>query len=796
MDSMGAREDALMRPEIKWGAAGGCLTLLALGSVLGIAGGVFALSSRTDSAPMRSKLARQNEADMAYPASPPPPPAAAPEKTVGARMEALMDRRDAPAVGGAAAPAEESPDRFVDVLEGKKKDADKGEAGPATRSWFPETFLFEPEVLTDAQGNAQVGFMAPDRLTGWRILALAHDRAGHQSGALTRVQTALDLYVDLAVPRFLVVGDEVVLPVLVVNTSDAPRTGHLAVEVSGAGWRSVDAQIGVPPRSSVTRDVPIRIERAGQLTVRATFADDSIERTVEVVPEGVPAFTERSGTLGAPKTIVLDGDAHLDPRTADLRLVVYGGLQSVLEAELGSAAGRGQDAASVAYALELLAIGPRLIDGLGGETDADALRSARIVATQRAVRLARSPDPRTAGLLADPCGDHPDVPVLASLGERLTAQLQAAQHPDGSFGGEEGGWTLQRLLVATGELAAAASSMESETGARRKALVMLRAQATVERYLARIDDPYTAAILVASGASTGDATAQLRKIVREAIVETEGERRLPVPSGAVRSDGTRPNETEATARALLALQGDPEAPWQADLASSLLSSYRPGRGWGDGETNLAVLEALAAQTPEPMTGPVNLTLTRDGETVGRATLDLQHGQHLVVLDAVEPAPGRERTLVVTADPPAPGLAFTLTRRAWRPYEAVEHEGGLDLVATLPRAMAVGDVVSLELEAAAPAGLPLTIAIPLPGGVDPLPTALTALQSGGVITAWRSDQGTLTLDVPALAPGGRFQASVPMVPTLVGDLHAAPPSLAVANGASAYADPAVWRVRGR
>ena len=34
MDSLGAGEDTLMRPEIKWAAAGGCLTLLALGSVL------------------------------------------------------------------------------------------------------------------------------------------------------------------------------------------------------------------------------------------------------------------------------------------------------------------------------------------------------------------------------------------------------------------------------------------------------------------------------------------------------------------------------------------------------------------------------------------------------------------------------------------------------------------------------------------------------------------------------------------------------------------------------------------
>jgi hypothetical protein len=792
VDSLGAREDTLMRPEIKWAAAGGCLTLLALGSVLGIAGGVLTLAARTDRAaeiPDRFIELAKQESDAAYPASAPPP--APPEEVspLAGAKGGTADRIDAPSRQALPKSNEEGRE--------KEKDADGAESGPATRSWFPETFLFQPEVLTDANGNAQVAFMAPDRLTGWRILGLAHDRAGHQSGALARVQTALDLYVDLVVPRFLVVGDEVVLPVLIVNTSDSSRAARLSVQASGAGWRSVETELRVPARSSAVRDVPIRIERAGQLTVRATFGDDAIERTIEVLPEGFPTFTERSGTLGAPKSIEIDGDPRLDPRTADLRLVVHGGLQSVLEAELVSAPNRGQDAASVAYALQLLATGPRMIRDLGGEADGEAIRNARIVATQRAVRLARSPDVPTGSLLAGPCGDHADAPVLASLGERLASQLQAAQRPDGSFGGEQGGWPLQRLLVATGEAAAAASSLETEAGARRKALVMLRAQGTVERYLTRIEDPYTAAVLISSGATTGATTAKLRELVREAIVEEDGQRRLPVPSGVVRADGARPSDEEATALALLALQGDSEAPWLADLASTLLGSYRPGRGWGDGRTNLAVLAALAAAAPEPVRGPIEVTLTRDGQAIGRATLDLQSGQHVVVLHAADDAPRKPCTVVVSADPPAPGLTFTLTRRAWRPYEAADGGTGLELVATLSDDVRVGDVASLDLEGAAPAGLPLTIAIPLPAGVDPLPTALDSLQAGGVIAAWKSDAGALVLDVPPLSPGGRFQASVPVVATLKGELHAAPPTLAPLHDPDhgTHADPMVWRVHG-
>ncbi|HZI03362.1 MAG TPA: alpha-2-macroglobulin family protein, partial [Archangium sp.] len=106
---------------------------------------------------------------------------------------------------------------------------------PATpgRAWFPETFLFEPLVVTDASGLASVPVKVPDRLTNWRVLALGHSRSGAQAGAVSTFAGTLPTYVDPVLPPFLRAGDTVRLPVQVVNTTGASVTRSLKVEAEG-----------------------------------------------------------------------------------------------------------------------------------------------------------------------------------------------------------------------------------------------------------------------------------------------------------------------------------------------------------------------------------------------------------------------------------------------------------------------------------------------------------------------------------------------------------------------------------
>ncbi|HEX8819018.1 MAG TPA: alpha-2-macroglobulin family protein, partial [Archangium sp.] len=96
-------------------------------------------------------------------------------------------RREIQSIGGGSAGPRGGVMAEAAVMDGMSPSAPPGEA-PATpgRAWFPETFLFEPLVVTDASGLASVPVKVPDRLTQWRVLALAHSRSGAQAGAVAR----------------------------------------------------------------------------------------------------------------------------------------------------------------------------------------------------------------------------------------------------------------------------------------------------------------------------------------------------------------------------------------------------------------------------------------------------------------------------------------------------------------------------------------------------------------------------------------------------------------------------------
>ncbi len=238
---------------------------------------------------------------------------------------------------------------------------------PATpgRAWFPETFLFEPLVVTDASGSASVPVKVPDRLTNWRVLALAHSRSGAQAGTVSAFAGTLPTYVDPVLPPFLRAGDVVRLPVQVVNTTGASVTRSLKVEAQGVAVEGGSRTVTVPAGGSVVEYVTVRAAQPGPVTVRASLGGtDSVVRTFDVWPTGRPVMETRGGTLAAPRTLELAGPADAVAGSERVRLLVYPGALGVLRAELAAAVERG-GVAEDAYALLLAGRAPELLKSLG-----------------------------------------------------------------------------------------------------------------------------------------------------------------------------------------------------------------------------------------------------------------------------------------------------------------------------------------------------------------------------------------------------------------------------------------------
>lgn len=737
-------------------------------------------------------------------------PLADPSPTSETAATGFADKTVARGAAAGAAPARDlvsldevdappAPEAEPAMKEEDGEQAQGGESGARARSWFPETFLFEPLVVTDASGSATVSAPIPDRLTQWRILALAHSRGGAQAGAVAELAGTLPVYVDPVVPERLRVGDQVRVPIQVVNTTAAPVTAALRVSATGGAVSGGSGSVSLGAGASAVRSATLRATAAGEMRLAASLdGADAVVKTIRVEPAGRPIRASATGTLAAPRAVELPSGAG----RARVRLQVYPGALALVRAELASAPSRG-GVAGDAFALRLAGEAPGILSELGAEIDRDALRTSTLLLTQRVVRHARVLSTDSATLLARAALAHGQSPILSNLGRRAVAHLESTQLPDGTCGGEtdqppkanhsrgplvgETGWTLQRLLVATADCARAAASSR---------LVVVRAAGAAARHAERINDGYTAAAILAAEIPLGaEVIAALRETVRESIAPSSGgHRELTVAEGVVRADGLRPGAVEASALAVLALEGDPEAKDTIpELGATVLAGYSPDRGWGDGRANLVALEAVTRLFADPIPEGVSVTLRRRGQIVAEGTLDAAALRDVVTLAADDVEAGGDEPWEIRAEPAVPGLGFALTVTRFGPWPPAPVGRGLEIAAPAPARARVGAAVSWPIRVAAAAGEPLSIRLEPPAGVQIDREPLEGLVASGALLEYRLADGVLTMTARPLAPGASFAADLRAIPTLGGSLQSGPATVRAA-GLEIHAPPSRWTVR--
>lgn len=748
------------------------------------------------------KVAREeaNEMQMmdlaaAQPSAPPPSAEALPEP-IGIGSLGTKGRGGGGYGSGLAKAAKPRLKAMVAEQEKDKKSADgddEGGAAAPTRAWFPETFLFEPLVTTDGSGHATVPVKVPDRLTTWRVLALAHSRQGGQAGAVTSFLGTLPTYVEPVVPPMLYAGDQVTLPIQVVNTTDRDVSSPLKLESTGI-LAATGGLVKVAAQDSVVQNVGLTAPKPGPLVLKATLGStDAVERIIDVKPAGQRETVTHGGTLALPRTFTLEGPANALPGSEAVMLRVFPGALGLVRAELSAAPGRG-GVAEDAYLLQLLGSAPALLRALGEEPNQATIRDLSILATQRVMRHSRSPSVDAATLLAEAALAHPDNPVLARLGERLVQQVAQAQRPDGTCQGADG-WTLQRLLVTTGDcLRAVKAGQGTPKGQQRYTATSVKAAGAYERNLGRINDPYTAAAALASGAVKGAVADKLKALVLGGITSSADGATLSVPSGVVRADGLVPSSIEATALAVLALEGEAKAP-MADLGTTLLGSYDPFTGWGDGRTNLLALRAITTIFKDKVPAGVKISLARDGKVLTTGELTPETLKSVLVLEADATGSSGQHSWSVTAEPAVPGLGFTLGLVAYVPWKP-SSEAGLELETTVPEKLEVGKAAELSLTAAYPGNTDVKLRLGLPAGVQHDTPSLDTLVSAGSVTRYETEDGAITLHLPRLNAGDTWQAKLRVIPTLAGRLQAQPTTLALEYRADRKKTfvPKAWTIR--
>jgi uncharacterized protein YfaS (alpha-2-macroglobulin family) len=210
-----------------------------------------------------------------------------------------------------------------------------GGGGPdlVLREKFPDTAYWKADIVTDAQGKAQISLTLPDNLTTWQVEARGLTQDTKVGQAQVRVVTSKELLIRPQTPRFLVVGDHAELAAFVNNTTSSALDASVSLQANGF---SLDDPATAEQKVSIPANGRTRVAWRGLVQ-----AGDAVD----------PIFTVKAGSLE---------DASR-PNDGDIPVLHYSAPQTF------STAGVLSDAAT---RQEIIAI-PKTFQALGGKLDVE-----------------------------------------------------------------------------------------------------------------------------------------------------------------------------------------------------------------------------------------------------------------------------------------------------------------------------------------------------------------------------------------------------------------------------------------
>ena len=244
--------------------------------------------------------------------------------------------------------------------EGTKVQVHEETFTPRLRDYFPETLLWSPSVITDANGRALVKFKLADNITTWKMTVLASNKTGEIGVADREIQAFQPFFLEHDPPKILTIGDVIDLPVVIRNY--LPQAQQLNVEMKPASWFELERpgkqEISVAAGESTTATFPFRataMVKAGKQQVYGAnrTTGDAVEKTVTVHPNGRDQTSTAAGILRGDSTLSLNLPADIIPGSMRARLKIYPNLLAQvtesIEAGLERPYGCGEQTLSSTY---------------------------------------------------------------------------------------------------------------------------------------------------------------------------------------------------------------------------------------------------------------------------------------------------------------------------------------------------------------------------------------------------------------------------------------------------------------
>ena len=217
---------------------------------------------------------------------------------------------------------------------------------PRLREYFPETLVWNPELITDKNGKAELKFKTADNITTWKMYAIASDANGKIGIADAEVKAFQPFFVDLEPPKFLTDGDEIFLPTQVRNYTDKKQKTDVSMtksdwfdfletetRASARVQNNYSKQIEVAPNASenaVFGFKAIAAIKDGKQRVTAIAAKDSdaIEKPVTVKPNGQEIVKTESKLFSSAANFEINFPENALAKTPRAELKIYPNLFS------------------------------------------------------------------------------------------------------------------------------------------------------------------------------------------------------------------------------------------------------------------------------------------------------------------------------------------------------------------------------------------------------------------------------------------------------------------------------------
>jgi len=527
-------------------------------------------------------------------------------RSLGARPP-MPGSLDVPMVAGTAsiAPRDSEPLKVVDPRPAKPV---------RTRTYFPETMLWRPQIITDPQGRANLIVPLADSITTWRLSGSAVSKTGRLGRVEGSIRVFQPFFVDVNAPTKLTRGDEVSVPLVLYNYADktlAVRikcTGENALAIVGDDASDVKIDPGEVAR------VIVRVKAdhigAGTLKVLAVSNEfsDSIRREIRVVPPGRPASAVVNGQL-------TDGQQLIDvPLPADavegsvaLRLKLYPStfseLMDGLEGVFRQPHGCFEQTSSTTYP-NVMALAYMQANGL--DNPEAAAKATRYI--QMGYQRLLSFEIKGGGF--DWFGRAPANVVLTAYGLMEFADMSKVHNVDPDLLKRTAAWLASQQTAGawrfrsgcfhepfTGgdnsELAITAYVTWAIASYRPDHPVAVRGAGYIAANTDEISSDYTLALCAnalraADSAGAGELIEKLARKVRRVGKDQ-----------AYWQGGGRSNDIRATALAILAMRGEARYSSTVNDALRWLASRRDSSGtWGATQSTIMALKALTEGAPK------------------------------------------------------------------------------------------------------------------------------------------------------------------------------------------------------